>query len=276
MLGIIDVGGGTRGIFGAGVLDCCLDKNIQFDYCSGVSAGAANLISYVAKQHGRCRTFYMEYAFRDEYMGWSHFRESGDFINLRYIYATLSNSGGENPLDYNAIEASSQRFVCTATEAETGRPAYFTEADLARDNYRIIAASSYVPVLNRPVEIDGRPYVDGGVSDPIPVKKAREDGIERVVVILTRPKDYFRRARKDLYFALRLRRKYPRLARAMANRAKTYNRSLREILAEDGKDILILAPKSTAHMRTLTLNKDAMAAMYEEGYAMAQRIEDWL
>ena len=64
----IDVGGGLRGIYAAGVLDYCMDKNIRFDLGIGVSAGSANLASYGAGQRGRNYQFYTEYAFRKEYM----------------------------------------------------------------------------------------------------------------------------------------------------------------------------------------------------------------
>ena len=84
MLGIIDVGGGMRDVFGAGVMDYCLDHGISFDYCLGVSAGASNLIGYLAEQKGRSKTFYTNYAFRDDYMGVKHYKETGDFINLHY------------------------------------------------------------------------------------------------------------------------------------------------------------------------------------------------
>ena len=66
--GIVDVGGGLRDSFGAGVLDLCHDEGITFDYCAGVSAGSANLASFVAGQRGRNYKFYTEYVFRKEYI----------------------------------------------------------------------------------------------------------------------------------------------------------------------------------------------------------------
>ena len=88
-IGVIDVGGGTRGIFGAGVLDFCMDNGIHFDHFVGVSAGSANGASYIAGQKGRNLVFYNEYAFRKEYMSWENFRKTGSYIDLDYIYGTL-------------------------------------------------------------------------------------------------------------------------------------------------------------------------------------------
>ncbi len=103
MTGIIDVGGGTRGIYGCGVFDRCLDENISFDYVIGVSAGSANAISYVSGQRGRNYVFYTEYAMRPEYMGLKTLLKTGSYIGLEYIYGTLTNSGGEYPLDYDTL-----------------------------------------------------------------------------------------------------------------------------------------------------------------------------
>ncbi len=101
--GIIDVGGGLRGIYGAGVLDRCLEENVHFDCCIGVSAGSANMTSYVAGQKGRNKPFYDEYSFRKEYMSVKNLLEKHSYLDLSYVYGTLSNRAGENPLDYPAM-----------------------------------------------------------------------------------------------------------------------------------------------------------------------------
>ena len=276
MLGIIDVGGGMRDVFGAGVLDYCIDQNIRFDYCIGVSAGASNLIGYAAHQKGRSKTFYLDYAFRKEYMGVEHFKETGDYLNLEYIYHTLSKEDGENPLNYDAFCASDIRFSCVATDAATGRPAYFTEKDISRNHYEPLAASASLPVVNQPYAFRGKSYVDGGLSDPIPYMKAKPDGVTRSVVILTRPKDFFRKPRRDFYFALRLRHHYPELAHAMFRRANLYNAQLHHILKNEGKNCLIIAPESTLHMKTLKLDREKMNILYDEGYEKGARIARWL
>ena len=85
-LGIVDVGGGVRGVYGAGVFDYLLDKDIEFDTCIGVSAGSANVMSYISGQAGRNYTFYTEYAMRKEYMGKGNFIRKGSYINLQYIF----------------------------------------------------------------------------------------------------------------------------------------------------------------------------------------------
>ena len=133
-IGVIDVGGGTRGIFGAGVLDFCMDNGIHFDHFVGVSAGSANGASYIAGQKGRNLVFYNEYAFRKEYMSWENFRKTGSYIDLDYIYGTLSNEDGEYPLDYDAMMANPCGFEIVATNAVTGRPMYFRKEETMKNS----------------------------------------------------------------------------------------------------------------------------------------------
>lgn len=118
--GIVDVGGGLRGIYAAGVFDWCLDNNIRFDLCIGVSAGSANVTAYVAEQRGRYYRFYAEYSFRKEYMGIGRFLRKRSFIDLDYVYGTLSNSDGESPLDYQKIMVSSSEVLILAPDDTCG------------------------------------------------------------------------------------------------------------------------------------------------------------
>ena len=118
--GIIDVGGGFRGIYACGVLDYCLDQNIRFDLGIGISAGSANLASFVAGQRGRNFTFYTEYGLRKQYAGVGNFIRKRSFIDMDYVYGTLSDHDGENPLDYTALRDNPMEFIVVAANAETG------------------------------------------------------------------------------------------------------------------------------------------------------------
>lgn len=123
---MIDVGGGFRAIFGCGVMDRMLEDGIDVDMCYGVSAGAANMTSFIARQHGRNHTFYTKYAFRKEYASAESYFKNHNFANLDYIYGTLSNHDGENPVDYAAFEANSTGFTVVACNAEDVRPSIST------------------------------------------------------------------------------------------------------------------------------------------------------
>ncbi len=206
---MIDVGGGFRAIYGAGVMDRMLEDGIHVDHCYGVSAGSANMVSYISGQHGRNHTFYTQYAFRKEYASFDSYVKNHNYANLDYVYSTLSNHDGENPVDYEAFAANPTEFTVVACNADDGSTKYFDKSDVGYDNYDIMKASSAVPVACEPYVIDGVPYYDGGIADPIPVQKAIDDGYDRIVVILTRPKDTVREQKKDIGPATILKRTHP-------------------------------------------------------------------
>ncbi len=274
---IIDVGGGFRAIFGAGVLDRCLEEGIAFDHCYGVSAGSANLTSFLAHQHGRNHTFYTQYAFRKEYASVNSFIHNHNFANLDYVYGTLSNHDGENPLDYEAFAADPAQFTVVACDARDGSTKYFTKDDMHYDDYDILKASSAVPVACQPYMIDGVPYFDGGIADPVPVQKAIDDGCDRIVLVLTRPKDVIREQHKDVAPARILRRSHPEAADRLLERYETYNTEVaaaKQYLAEG--IVLILAPEELYGLSTLSKTYEGLERMYRAGYGQAGRIADFL
>ena len=274
---MIDVGGGFRAIFGCGVMDRMLEDGIDVDMCYGVSAGAANMTSFIARQHGRNHTFYTKYAFRKEYASAESFFKNHNFANLDYIYGTLSNHDGENPLDFAAFEANETGFTVVACNADDGSTKYFDKSDVGYDNYDIMKASSAVPVACEPYVIDGVPYYDGGIADPIPVQKAIDDGYDRIVVILTRPKDTVREQKKDIGPATILKRTHPEAAEKLMNRYQTYNDevALAKEYEKDGR-VLILAPESMYGLNTLSKSFEGLERMYRAGYAAAAAIPAFL
>jgi len=271
--GLVDVGGGMRDIYGAGVLDYCLDQGIRFDCCIGVSAGSANVTSFLAGQRGRNYRFYTEYAFRKEYMSFGNWLRKRSYVGLDYIYGTLSNSDGEYPLDYERMASGKEELWIVAANALTGKPHYFDKADLKQDCYDPVKASSCVPMVNRPYFIDGIPYFDGGIADPIPVDKCLEAGCDQVVLILTRPKEYRRSPDRDKMAVRHLKRRYPLAAQTLMRRAETYNRELDHAieLERQGK-VLIIAPDDIGKMKTLTKDLETIKALYYKGYEDGRKI----
>ncbi len=274
---IIDVGGGLRGVYAAGIFDYCLDKNICFDLCIGISAGSANVASYMAGQKMRNYAFFTEYPFRREYMSFSNLLLKKSYLDLDYIYGTLSNSDGENPLDYQAIMDNPAEFMAIATEAETGAAAYFDKSDLRQDDYCVLKASSAIPFVCHPYNVHGKAYYDGALSDTIPIQKAFDYGCEKIVLILTKPKDILRTSKKDEFLANRIWNKYPMAAERMCKRAERYNQgvALAKEYAKQGK-VLIVAPDDTCGVDTLTKDKEALKHFYEKGYQDAKAIDTFI
>lgn len=265
-VGIVDTGGGLRGVYAAGVLDFCLEQGIYFDVGIGVSAGSGNISSYMAGQKKRTYQFYVDYSSRKQYMSLRNFVEKKTYIDLDYVYGTLSNSDGENPLDYDRFIKSPQIFLAVATDAETGEVKYFSKEDMPRDDYSILKASCAIPYICHPYGVRGRLYYDGALSDPIPVEKAFSLGCDKVVLILTRPENVPRTPEKDEKLASKIQKTYPVAAEKFRRRAENYNRGVARArqYAKEGK-VLIIAPDNTCGMDTLTKDPKAMKLFYEKG-----------
>lgn len=276
-LGIVDVGGGYRGIYASGVLDYCMHKGIWFDLGIGVSAGSANLASYCAKQPQRNHKFYTEYGLRKEYAGFGNYLRDRSYINLPYIYGTLTNSDGEYPIDYDTMRENPMEFITVTADARTGKPRYIPKSELVRDCYTPFMASSAIPGICRPVYMDGIPYFDGALGDPVPVEKAFEMGCDKVVLILTLPEATVRNPKKDERLARRIRKEFPEAAQALRNRANKYNEgvALARQYAVEGK-LLIVAPDDTCGVHTLCRDDFKMRRLYGKGYTDAENILPFL
>ena len=275
--GVIDVGGGFRGIYAVGVFDYCMDQKISFDLGIGISAGSANLCSYAAGQKGRNYRFYTEYGFRKQYMSLGNFIRKGSYVDTDYIYGTLSNSGGEYPLDYAAFQNNRMEFYVVATNALTGKAKFFNKSDMRQDCYDILKAASTLPFVCKPYQIDGIPYYDGALGDPVPIEKAFRLGCDRVVLILTKPEHSLRTSKQDERFAAGIRKRYPLAAAKLCKRARRYNESVAKAqeYAKQGR-VLIVSPDDTCGVDTLRRDKDALHKLYQKGYHDAQRISEFI
>ena len=274
---LIDVGGGMRGIYAAGVLDRCLDLGISFDFGIGVSAGCANISAFIAGQKKRNYQFYSEYALRKDYMSMRNLLSKHMYLDLNYGYSVLSNSDGENPLDYDTFSKNPMGLVAVATNALTGKAKYFDKSDVSQNHYEVLKASAAIPLVSKPIVIYSTPYFDGAASDPIPINKAFELGCDKIVLLVTKPRNFIRRPIKDKVIASAIRKKYPAAAKQFVQRAKLYNDGMEKAkeYEKQGK-LLIIAPDDTCGVDTLTKDKSAMDRLYQKGYADGDKIQSFL
>lgn len=277
MIGYIDVGGGMRAVYGAGVLDRCIDDGQGFPYYLGVSAGAANIISFLGDHRGRTLRFYRDYSHRPEYMGFGNWFKTGEFIGLDYIYGDLTVSGGEDPLDYEKMMSKDCRFGIVVTNAHTGKAEYLDHKSTIRDEYFEIKATCCIPIICPPRKNDYGSYFDGGVADPLPVRKAFLDGCDKVVVTLTLPRDYYKIHKAPVTFYKAVLKKYPETARLMYSMIDKYNADLDYLkeLEKQGK-VLILAPDDCCGVKTLRPKKSGVEALYKKGYEDAEKIRSFI
>lgn len=251
---IIDTGGGNRGVFGAGVFERLLDEEIMFDCCIGVSAGSANVITYLAGQKGRLYRFYHDYAFRKQYMSLRNLIKHGEYISLDYIYSAITDSDGE-----------------------TAEPRYLHTEDIIQNDFWCLKASCAIPFVCKPVSRNGHTYYDGGISNPIPIDRAIELGCDRIVLIISKPEETRKSSKADTYGAKLLKKKNPILSEKLHNRIDNYNASLKKAmkLQEEGK-CLIVAPKDCCNVETLKKTPESIDALYRSGYDEAEKIKFFL
>ena len=266
--GLIVEGGGMKCAYGAGVLDAFLDHGITFDYCIGVSAGSANTASFVAGQRGRNIRFYTKHIEDPNYFGVKSLLKNGDLFNLRYIYGWLTNSDGPDPVDYEAMQANPAEFKIVATNANTGKPHYFSKEEMPKDDYRIVMASCAIPAVSKPVEIDGEYYYDGGISDSIPVQKALDDGCDKVVAILSKPHDFVKTPEGHKFLYSLMCRKYPKAIECMNTRHIMYTECQQKLFAleKEGR-AFVFAPFDPPKLSTYTMDKEVNQKLYDMGFS---------
>ncbi len=274
---IIDVGGGMRDIYGAGIFDRCLDDHVHFDVGVGVSAGSANIASFLTGQRRRNYAFFTDYMLRKECMSIGNFFSKGCYLDISYVYSELSNHDGVNPLDFPALMKSPADYYAVATNAETGKAKYFTRDDMSQDHYEIMTASCSVPTICKPCKIGDSYYYDGALSDCIPFDKAMELECDRIVLILSRPISKPRNSRQDSFLASLIRRRFPNAAEALSNRYKVYNAQVERAkeLEEFGR-IFIISPDDACGVHTLSKKVPNMDTLYWRGYRAAGDIKHYL
>ena len=275
-IGLVVEGGGMKCAYNAGILDVFLDHQITFDYCIGVSGGAGNVASFVAGQRGRNIRFFTEHIHSPQYFGVKSLLKTGNLFGLQYIYGELTNSTGKDPLDFPAIMKNPAEYEVVATNAVTGEAEYFGKEDMKQDDYRPIMASSAIPAACRPVVINGVPYYDGGISDAIPVRRALEKGCDRIVVILSKQRDYVRKPQGMRFLYSTLCRKYPKIIEDIDRRHITYRENLQEVvdLEKEGK-AFVFAPSEHVKVGTYSMDEKTERILYDLGVKdFAERQEE--
>lgn len=265
-IGLVVEGGGMKCAYSAAVLDRFLDDGIQFDYVIGVSAGSANAASYLGGQRGRNIRFYTDHIHEKNYFGAASLLKTGDLFGLDYIYSTLTNSTGADPLNWPGVLANPAQYEIVATNALTGQPRYFDKSEVQQDDYQIIKASCALPAACRPRMIDGIPYYDGGVSDSIPTGRALSQGCGLLVIILSKPRNYIKKPEgfRSVYSVLC--HSYPKIIELLNKRHLSYTKSFERVFAleAEGK-ALVFAPSKSLPMSTFAMDEAENRRLYELG-----------
>lgn len=253
-----------RGIFAAGVLDAFLEHNYQpFWRAYGVSAGATNLIGYLAGDHGRNRKIITSHACQPEFIDWKRFATGGHLCDVRWLW---QQSFADVPLNLEKFLSGSTELWVTTTSALTGKACYFRVDE--QNLHDVFTASCSLPIAYRDYpQINGEPMTDGGLADAIPVIKAYEDGARDITVVLSRPPGYRKKPPKFAFVPRRLFRDYPALADASLRRAELYNATLSFIESPPPDcTIRVIGPPTEFAVGRLTRKPELLEQGYQEGH----------
>ncbi len=269
--GIVLEGGAVRTIFSSGVCDALLRRDLLTDYVIGVSAGIAYGVSYVSRQSRRNLEIMVNYINDRRYMGLGNLlrRDNRAYFGLDFVFSAIPNQ--LVPFDYETFAAFPGEVEAVVTNLDTGGPAYFP-VDGGDRRFQILRATCALPLLFPVFHIQGIPCLDGGAADPIPCERAFAKGCERLIVVLTRERDYIRRPEKlqpllDLVY-----HRYPSFRDTMRRRADTYNETRARLfrLEKEGR-VLLFAPASTAGFHRTERDVQKIRALWQDGYDQGLR-----
>lgn len=262
-----------RGLYTAGVLDVMLDMGLEPDVICGTSAGVTFGVNLKSKQRGRVLRYNIRFAGDKRYISLRSWLTTGDMVNVPFAYNLLPRE--LDPFDNETYMRTPCRFFATVTNMRTGKAEYM-RVDDSWAQMQVIRASASLPFLSRKVRIGGEEYLDGGIVDNIPIDKCLQEGCDRVIVVLTRPKGHV----SDDHLSLLSRIVYPRypeLQKAFDVRNEVYRRKVERInrMEEEGK-LFVIRPSRYIEIARLERNPDKLQALYNLAIEDTDRLRDGL
>jgi predicted patatin/cPLA2 family phospholipase len=247
-----------------------MDHKISFPYTVGVSAGACNGLSYMSHQRGRGRYSNIDLLAKYKYIGLRPLLKRRGLIDQQLLFHRFPDR--ILPYNYKAYAENPNRFEMVTTDCVSGKACYWEEKLDEKRIIDIVKASSSLPYACPIIYVDGKPMLDGGIVDSIPLMRAYGQGFEDCVVVLTRNRGY-RKSDKEVMVPRFIYKEYPRLRVALRNRNKIYNEQLEmvERLEDEGK-IKVIRPMKPIVVDRMETSVRKLTDLYEEGYACAKRM----
>ena len=265
-LTLILEGGALRSVYTSGVLDVLMKYNIEANYILGVSAGALTGMNYISKQPKRSANINIEYCDNPRYIGIKALRKEKGLIGYDYLFNEISKK--EYPFDYETFKFSNQKFISVITNCEKGITEYVEKNDCKDNVFKVVQASSSMPLCSKMVKIGNNHYLDGAVTMPIPVDWAIDNNHKNILVVLTRDRNYRKpevsNTMKKVY--KRVYHKYPKLVEKLCTMPERYNKLKERIndLEKQGR-IMVIAPKVPVTVLRLEKDKEKLKSLYQDG-----------
>lgn len=268
--GLVLEGGGLRCMFTAGITDVMMENGVTFDGIIGVSAGATFGCNYKSEQPGRVLRYQKRFAPDDRFMSLRSLWETGDYVNAEFAYHEMPTE--LDIFDFDAYRANPAEFYAVCTDVLTGEPIYHRIDDMTHSELDWLRASASMPIVSRPVEVDDRTLLDGGIADSIPLRKFQEMGYERNVVIMTQPVGFTKKKTSLMPLFHIFMRKQPAIVRAMERRHVMYNEQLAYV-AEQEKlgNTLVIQPEAPLNIGRTERNVQKIQEIYDLGRATGEK-----
>ncbi len=262
--GLVMEGGAMRGMFTCGVIDVLMENGIDFDGAVGVSAGATFGINIKSRQIGRPLRYNKKYCTDKRYHSFWSLITTGDIYNVKFCYDELPYK--LDKWDIEEFQKNPMEFYCVATDVNTGGPVYHKCTDGEKYDITWIQASASMPLVSRPVHIDGGIYLDGGTSDSIPLKFMEDKSYDRILVIETQPGDYIKGPQKFMGLVKAMLKKYPDMIHAMETRHLMYNAQKRYVRdREKAGEVLVIRPKAPLNISPIEKDEKELDRVYNLG-----------
>ena len=262
-VGLVLEGGGMRALFTAGVLDALLDiKELDIDGIVGVSAGALFGVNYVSGQKERAIRYNIKYARDKRYMGFYSWITTGNAVNEEFAFYEIPFK--LDVFDQEKFKQSKIDFYVVMTNVESGKPEYVLIKDVFKQ-MKYLRATSALPFASKIIEINGKKYLDGGISDSIPIDYCEDLGYDKIILVLTRPKNTHKEDKLNFLYKL-VYRKYPNLVERLINMGKDYEVVLKKIEDLENKNkIFVIRPPKVLKIGRLEKNEDKIQNVYDIG-----------
>ena len=267
--GLILEGGAMRGMFTCGVLDVFMENNIGFDGAAGISAGAVFGCNFKSKQIGRPVRYNKKYCRDPRYCSVRSLIKTGDLYGVDFCYRELPDV--LDPFDRKAFRDNPMEFYMGATDVKTGKCVYHKCTDGGEADIKWMQASASMPMVSKPVSVDGYLLLDGGITDAVPYRYMESIGYNRNVIVLTQPDGYTKKKSSALPMIRLTMRKYPAVMEAMAVRHEMYNRQMEEIKQRERNGIsLVIQPPEPLGISRTEKDPNELERVYQLGRKEAE------
>lgn len=268
--GLIMEGGAMRGMFTAGVTDVMMENGITFDGAIGVSAGAAFGCNYKSNQPGRAIRYNSTYCRDPRYAGLRSLIKTGNLFGAEFCYVEIPQK--LDIFDEEAFINNPMEFYVVCTDIETGEVLYHRSGD-SEHELEWFRASASLPLAAKPVEVDGRKLLDGGIADSIPLKYFESIGYNRNVVILTQPRGFVKQKNKLVPIIRHALKEYPKVAELLSNRHNDYNETIAYIEErEKSGEILVIRPPAALNIKPVCRDPEELRRVYNIGRKVGEEM----